>query len=181
MNPNLTLKTSNKLVITSKLLPTYSSASAMKYQRNTDHIPQTHQFKICSLLNLMVRWDWKHSISGLFDSNHAHAQRWILGNKIDFWFTIPSASNLNFQQACGSICGSVEGHRLLSFWETRFWLMQVQLVRWWHVWQDDSSVCAEDEVTESCSSTLGLWTLTREICYASIWFSECQIPNRWWY
>lgn len=34
------------------------------------------------------------------------------------------------------------------------------------------TVCAWCEVTESCSSPPGPWTLTRETCYASICLSE---------
>lgn len=102
----------------------------------TDHGDISLRFVLC-----YISWlDEAENI--VFDSNHTHVQRQILGNKIDFSLTIPSASNQNFQQACGSICGSVEGHRLLPFWETRFWLIQVQLVKWWHVWLDDNSVWA---------------------------------------
>lgn len=42
------------------------------------------------------------------------------------------------------------------------------------------TVCSCEEVTEACSCTRGLWTLTREICYASISLSARQIPNGWW-
>lgn len=33
------------------------------------------------------------------------------------------------------------------------------------------TVCSWKELTEACSSTLGVWTLSKEICYASILLS----------
>lgn len=33
------------------------------------------------------------------------------------------------------------------------------------------TMCPWKKVTEACSSTLGVWTLSREISYASIWLS----------
>lgn len=54
----------------------------MKYQRNT-----AFQLKASPVVNPMVRWGGKYNILGLFDSNHAHIQRPILGNEIDFGLT----------------------------------------------------------------------------------------------
>lgn len=58
--------------------------------------------------------------------------------------------------------------------------MWEQLVERWHVWHMISVCVCVCELGVRCQSRLPeLRGFTREICYAPIWFSGCQIPNCW--